>query len=244
MIPYTIGSEQRHVRTSWAEVSLSEYVQCRTGNTFEALCLLAELKLEEFRQDDPVHVMLLELASDLLATEPEGSGRPVKLPYSLGAASIGKLELCKLYLRQFEEAREAAYPYLYAVYAWPGEYDTVLSLSGAGFPANLLERAGAMKVTETIGAVAHIAQELERIGSRYAPILDKEPTIEQMNAGVEKFEKYGFYATLVNYASGNLTSMRDLVELPADAFYTAMCVDTERGEYLEQLQKVRNTQTA
>lgn len=239
MISYTIEGEKRQTITEWREATLGQYLDVLQGSMTEAVCLLSGLKLEEFQQADEGLQVLIESAELLLQTKPEGITQNW-MPVNLGADGVGKLELARQYLREQEDMPELAYPFIYAVYRWPEEYNAVLAISGAGMPQHLVEQAKAVALPEVLGVVYHVAQEMERIDSRYAPILNKEPEEEQVLAGIEKFEKYGFYTSLLNYSNGDLTKAADLMKIPADVFYTAICVDTEKAEYEKKYSQIIN----
>lgn len=242
MINYHLNDEPRTCKTLWKEVSLAEYIQLQSMEYYEAIRFLTGIKPFEMEglmnYDIPMHeAVLFSEAANLLATEPTGP-KLEGLPHSLGADTIGKLELCKMYLRQHEEQPELAFPFLYAIYAWPEQYDLALSLSGAGFPAPVLAQAGKLPVTEVIGTVAHIVAEINRIGERYAVVLDKEPTGEQLAANIARFEKYGFWATVATHCAGDMTKISQILNMQADVFYMTMCVEVERDEYQKQLNEI------
>jgi hypothetical protein len=242
MLKYHLNDEPRTCKTSWKEVSLAEYIQLQSMEDREAICLLTGIKPQEYegvfmQGISTQEIVLQNAAVELMATEPTGP-KLEGLPHSLGADTIGKLELCKMYLRQYEEQPEQAYPFLYAIYAWPEQYDLALSLSGAGFPAPVLALAGKLPVTQVIGTVAHIVAEINRIGERYAVVLDKEPTGEQMAANIARFEKYGFWATVATHCAGDMTKISQILNMQADVFYMTMCVEVEKAEYQEKLNEV------
>jgi hypothetical protein len=241
MITYTINGKKRQAKTNWQEATLGEYVQAMTSGRIEAVCLLSGLSIEEYNQAGEGLEVLLTAVSELLDTEPGGI-TPKWLPVNLGADHIGKLEICRKYLKEFEEQPENAFPFIYAVYRWPEEYDSVLAISGAGFPQHLVEQANKQPLTEAIGVVFHVLQESNRLNERYAPILDKDPTEEQYRAGIDRFEKYGFYATLLSYCGGDLSRLTALLKLSADVFYTALCIDTEKADYEEKYRDIMSQQ--
>ncbi|NEM96174.1 hypothetical protein [Pontibacter burrus] len=238
MIRYTLNGEKRTCKTQWHEVTLGEYLQVLLAESdTEAVSVLTGLSTGELQQAGEQVTTLLEAAQMLLASEPSGH-KPAWLMLDLGQDNVGKLELCRHYLREHAVQSEQAYPYLYAVYAWPEQYNRLLAISGAGFPAPLVEKAKALPVTETVGALAHILSENERLIERYKPILAKEPTEEQLMAGIGKFEKYGFLPTLLNKAGHVPADQEAVLDTPAYAFYQALCIDTERGEYEEKYHKI------
>ena len=241
MITYTINGEKRQGKTSWHELTLGEYLQVVSSSTIEAVCLLSGLSIQEYNQADEGMQALFAIISELLDTEPGGS-KPEWLATNLGADTIGKLELSRKYLKEFEEEPEQALAFIFAAYRWPEEYDAVYAISGAGFPQHLVARANKQPLSEVIGVVAHVLQESNRLNERYAPILDKEPTEEQFRAGIERFEKYGFYATLLSYCNGDLSRLTALLKLSADVFYTALCIDTEKADYEEKYRDIMSQQ--
>ncbi|MEJ8803142.1 hypothetical protein [Pontibacter sp. H249] len=238
MIGYRLNNDYRACKTEWQEVTLGEYMQAMAGSMTAAICVLAGLKLEEFQQaDEHSQHLLAELIGGLLQTKPEAV-KQEWMPADLGATAIGQLELCRQYLRLNEELPEQAFPFIYAVYRWPYDYNALLAISGAGFPQQLVDQAKALPLPEVLGVVYHVLAEIERIDKRYSPILDKEPEAEQLLAGIEKFEKYGFYPTLLNYCDGDLTKAAELLEIPAYVFYTALCVDSEKSDYEKKYSEI------
>ncbi|GAA4434686.1 hypothetical protein GCM10023188_25920 [Pontibacter saemangeumensis] len=240
MIPYTLtkqGTEEaRQVRTSWAEVPLSQYVDIMTEPTpLESACKLCGLSLEEYGHSSGILDSWIGHALEMVAKGAEGP-RPAWLPADLGKAGIGRFELCKKYLR-LAPHQEHAYPYLYAIYCYADQYDALDSLIG-DFPTELFWKAAKLPVLETIGACAHIVAEVLRLTEKYAPVLDAALTAEQMAAGIERFEKYGFYPTLLSYSGGDLTRLREVLEVPAAVFFHALCVDTEKAEYERQYNEI------
>ncbi|GAB3822222.1 hypothetical protein [Pontibacter rugosus] len=239
MIRYTINQEQRYARTEWAELTLGEYLAiAASDSTNESLCLLSGLTPAEM--EHPQAAPIVQACHALLESEPFGI-KPEWLGQKLGGDAIGKMELSRKYLREHEEP-EQAFPFLYAVYRWPEDYDAVYAMSGAGFPAELLEKAKAVPLVEVLGAVFHIMSEMQELDKRYGPLLEKEPTEEQYRAGIDRFEKYGFYATLTSYCSGDMTRAKELLQLPANVFYTMLCIDTERSDYEEKYREIMSKQ--
>lgn len=246
MIGYTIDKERRQARTEWAELTLGEYLAIAgSDSTTEALCLLSRLSPQEL--DLPEALPLVEACSKLLESEPYGI-RPEWLMQNLGKEGVGRLELCRQYLSEHggqpesQEQPEGAYPLLYAVYRWPEEYDALYALSGAGMPLQLVERAKAVGLVEALGVVFHILAEMKRLDERYGPLLQKELTEEQYTAGIERFEKYGFFATIRSLAGDSLPEAYRWLEMPADVFYTTLCLDTEKVDYEEKYRKILSEQ--
>lgn len=240
MIGYTIDDERRQACTEWAELTLGEYLAIAgSDSTTETLCLLSRLSPQELEL--PEALPLVQACNELLESEPFGS-RPEWLKKNLGEEGVGRLELCRQYLSEHEEQPEGAYPLLYAVYRWPEEYDALYALSGAGLPLQLVERAKAVGLVEALGVVFHILAEMKRLDERYGPLLEKELTEEQYQAGLERFEKYGFFATIRSLAGDSLPEAQRWLEMPADVFYTTLCLDTERADYEEKYRKILSEQ--
>lgn len=233
MIRYTIDNQERQAKTEWAELTLGEFLQiAASDSTAESLQAVSGLTPQEMEL--PEAAPILQACTQLLGSEPYGQ-KPEWLAVNLGGAPIGRLELCRKYLREQEEP-EQAYPFLYAVYRWPEGYDAVYAMAGAGFPANLLEQAREKPLVEVLGVVFHILSEMQRLDARYGPLLSKEPTEEQYMAGIDKLEKYGFYATMCSYATD--TEANEWLQQPADVVYTRLCLDSERADYEEKYRQI------
>lgn len=245
MIPYTLtkdGKEEtRQARTGWAGVTLGQYVDIMTEpSPLASACKLCGLSEEEYRRGGGVLDGLIDFALELVATGPQHLTRPDWLPADLGTASIGKFELCKKYLQMAAQETQA-FPYLYAAYAY--EYDMLQALV-QDFPVPLWEKAAALPCMEALGACAHILSELVRLTEKHASVLATEPTAEQLIAGIDRFGKYGFYPTLMGYAGGDVTRLRQVLDTEANVFLLSLCVDTEKAQYQEKYHEVLSTRNS
>jgi hypothetical protein len=238
MITYQLNGHTRHCRSSWQEVSLEEFLQLEGMELYEKAAFLCGLSLEEQRVAIGI-TPLWEHALHLASTEP-ASMVPDFVPEKFGREAVGRIELCVKFIKASKGEVAGVYHYLYAVFAYQQEYD-LLDCFVNNFPQQLADRAKALPITQVYAAIAHILAGVTQVLSRplYA-ILQKEPESDQVLTNIARFEKYGFFATLTAMANGNILQLPELLQTPADVFYTWLCLDTERAEYQSDYQDLKS----
>jgi hypothetical protein len=238
MIPYTLNGQPRFCRSSWQEVSLEEFINLEGQSLFAKAAFLCGLQPEEAATAvgiTPYWAHALQLAG----TMPE-SEVPAFIPLVFGQDAVGRIELCLKFIKAAQGEVAAVYHYLYAVYAYQSEYN-LLDCFVNNFPQHLADRAKALPVPVVYAALVHLLAGVTQVVSRpLYELLKKEPEGDQVLADVARFEKYGFFATLTAMANGNILILSELLQTPADVFYTWLCLDTERSEYQEAYQELKS----
>lgn len=224
---YTLNGEPRICKTSWQQVTLDDYVQMQPLTAEQRKYFLMGLSEEEYKKC--VDVDLLEAA--ILTFE----GLPDEVPAwltPLNMDSIGKYELSLKYLRLAKEQPWQAWPYVYAVYAWPDRYDLKMSIVN-DLPYELAKEASELPLSQVFGALQYILSEIERIQSKplYQAVLYKEPTPEEIEAGVNRFTTYGFFAGVSTACNGDINKIDQVLAMPVDLYYTWLCLEVEKNEY-------------
>jgi hypothetical protein len=233
MIAYQLGEETRHAKSGWHEVTTEEFIGLADLPLEEKAAKLAGLTIEEAERTQGLEVIwrhCLELAS----SEPEGEW-PGFVPADFGKDAIGRIELCLKFIEQVKGEALSVAHYLYAAYAYQSEYNLLDCFVGS-FPGQLANRAKALPVTQTYTPIVKILEGVLQVKTRplYVQTLQKEIDAKQQNSGIERFEKYGFFATLSAVANGDILRLPQLLETPADVFYHWLCLETERSDYQEE----------
>lgn len=232
MISYQLGLETRHAKSGWHEVTTEEFISLHDLPLEERAAKLAGLTVEEAERAEGLEVIWLHCL-ELAATEPD-SELPAFVPTHFGRDAVGRIELCMKFIELVKGEAMSVAHYLYAAYAFQQEYD-LLDCFVNRFPNALANRAKMLPITQTYGAICAILAGVIGVKSRplYLETLQKEITVKQQNSNIERFEKYGFFAILSGVANGDILRLPQLVNTPADVFYTWLCVDSERSDYQE-----------
>lgn len=85
--------------------------------------------------------------------------------------------------------------------------------------------------------------ELSRISAAFAPVLAREPDADEAAAGVDRFEKYGFFSSIVSVCNGKPWKYKKLLHTTTEKYYMTQAVLIEQEDYREELNRVKNPQT-
>lgn len=233
MIAYQLGEETRHAKSGWHEVTTEEFIGLADLPLEEKAAKLAGLTLAEANRTQGLGVIWLHCL-ELASTEPD-SELPDFVPDSFGTDAVGRIELCLKFIELVKGEALSVAHYLYAAYAYQGEYN-LLNCFVSSFPGHLANRVKALPITQTYAAIVKILEGVLQVKARplYVQTLQKEIDVKQQNSGIDRFDKYGFFATLSAVANGDILRLPQLLETPADVFYHWLCIETERSDYQEE----------
>lgn len=85
--------------------------------------------------------------------------------------------------------------------------------------------------------VTEVKNKLELFFANYTRLNDFSPSQEQVNAGIERFERYGFFTTLHALCKGNPLMYDQMLKVPAAQVYQTLVADFEQADYAERLRK-------
>jgi len=74
-------------------------------------------------------------------------------------------------------------------------------------------------------------------------VLNREPDADAAAAGVDRFEKYGFFSSIVSICEGKPWKYNQLLQTPTEEYYMTQAVLIEQNDYREELNRVKNPQT-
>lgn len=69
---------------------------------------------------------------------------------------------------------------------------------------------------------------------------DYEPDADEVMAGVEIFNNFGFFPTMMSLSRKMGVSYDEVLEMPADVVYMTMLIDFESSEYEKRLYEVKS----
>lgn len=92
-----------------------------------------------------------------------------------------------------------------------------------------------LPMTKSYPIALAIITKLDQFFQKYIRLNDYKPSSEQVAAGIDKLNKYGFFATLHSIANGNPLHYDDMLNQPADTIYQTLLMDFEVSEYQKRL---------
>lgn len=99
---------------------------------------------------------------------------------------------------------------------------------------------GEMPFIKAFPIAKYFIDQFEAFFKKYTRLNDFKPSTEQINAGIEQLNQYGFFSTLHALAKGNPIIYDDMLALQADNIYQTIVYDFEMSEYQKRLQKQFN----
>lgn len=99
---------------------------------------------------------------------------------------------------------------------------------------------GEMPFIKAFTIAKYFIDQFEAFFKKYTRLNDFKPSTEQINAGIEQLNQYGFFSTLHALAKGNPIIYDDMLALQADNIYQTIVYDFEMSEYQKRLQKQFN----
>lgn len=81
----------------------------------------------------------------------------------------------------------------------------------------------------------YFREQLETFFDKYKKLTEFKPTSEQVQAGISRFEKYGFFTTLHALAKGDVLKYDSILQQKASIVYQTLVIDYENSDYAKQL---------
>lgn len=181
---------------------------------------------------------------------------------NIGAQSWGKLEHAKVIIAGIEDLNLVfAMPQIVEIYlgdiydskieeikALIDDYKTrkldfnelELGLKQLEDQKNELINFGEMQFIKAFPIAKYLIEQFEGFFKKYTRLNEFKPTTEQISAGIDKLNQYGFFSTLHALSKGNPIIYDDMLALPADNIYQTILYDFEISEYQKRYQKAIN----
>jgi hypothetical protein len=86
-----------------------------------------------------------------------------------------------------------------------------------------------MKAGEVLGAMSFFFDKLNNFFEKYKRLQDYKPTQEEIRAGVDELNRYGYFPTLMSLCKSPL-EYDDMLKQPADIIYMTLLVSFEKSE--------------
>lgn len=73
---------------------------------------------------------------------------------------------------------------------------------------------------------------------RFKRLNEKEVTGEEESAGIEVFDKYGFFNTVYSLADGDVTMFDKVLETPAETIFMTLMYEKDKRKFERNLKRI------
>jgi hypothetical protein len=228
------GEFIRDLPVSWNDISASMFANLQGKADAELFAAILDLEPEAF-QTIPIesYNFIADTVCFLDYDVPEyipAFAETLNIPF----ASVGQLEKANELLNLYP-LWEAA-PFLFAIYE-NKDYDENLAFVKAVEYQN-------EPISKIYSTVLKIIEQINQFYQKYLPLINKEPDENEIAAGLDRFTKFGFFATLATKCAGNPLIYNEMLKVPADIFYMTLYFEHEKNEYQQELSKMQRITTS
>ena len=93
---------------------------------------------------------------------------------------------------------------------------------------------------KVLGKGQHVLNLISKFMLEFKRLNEYEPTIEELEAGVEELSKFGFFGTAVQFARKYGQTHDEILNMPAREVYTTLLYDFEQSEVEKRINKIRS----
>ena len=93
---------------------------------------------------------------------------------------------------------------------------------------------------KVLGKGQHVLNLISKFMLEFKRLNEYEPTIEELEAGVEDLAKFGFFGTAVQFARKYGQTHDQVLNMPAREVYTTLLYDFEQSEVERKLNQIRS----
>lgn len=93
---------------------------------------------------------------------------------------------------------------------------------------------------KVLGKGQHVLNLISKFMLEFKRLNEYEPTIEELEAGVEELSKFGFFGTAVQFARKYGQTHDEILNMPAREVYTTLLYDFEQSEVERKLNQIRS----
>lgn len=223
------GEKRVKLPTAWPEVTADLYARLYGKSGIPLIAEILEFEPETVEAlPREVFNMIAGAVSFLDSEVPQIMPEQFEA-LNVGTCTVGQLEKANEFVNNYP-VWDAA-PYLYAIYETP-EYVEAKAFARAQelfeLPIQTIY-AGALKVLE----------QMDEFYKKYLPLISKEPDENELAAGIDRFAKFGFFATLAAKCNGDPLKYDAMLKVQADVFYMTLYFEHEQTEYQTALANIK-----
>lgn len=226
MLKIKIGTEQLDFPASWKDITFDRYcaiVSASIKDEVGFLNAISGIPCDTLKNCDADSIeMLLNLSTfaqdfslfdklDIVPSELEG--------FNVGSQTWFKLEKCKQAIRKQKNYICSA-----------GEIIKVYrdkDISG-------------VPITECWGEINFFLKQINSFFDKYKRLSEHEETAEEFQAGIKRFEQFGFMAQAIELSRKMGKTYDEVLMLSAQQVYQTFLYDFEKAEYEQKLFNLRN----
>lgn len=224
MIELIINNKSYSIKTQWAEFTFSEYavlVRASGKSLQERLIIYTGIPGELVSKLTLAQVAFISDSLSFL-DEPENAfifAHKYEDDLNVGRKTYGEFEQALIFIRKAENQILSIPKVIECFYGEKLEDENVLKVLGKG--AFVLDK------------ISKFVHEFKRLG-------EYEPSVEELEAGVEELNKFGFFATAVQLARKYGKTHDDILNMPAREVYNTLLYDFEQSEVEKRINKIRS----
>lgn len=219
--------EQIPMRASWDVVTFEEFILLSENAKIESeaervlrnISLLSGIKVDILNQFDTTAIEALKPFLSFIDNVDHLFWLPIPEKVSqinIGLETWGKLEAAKQYIMIANDSLFPIVPHLLDIYCPIPDFRQ-------------------MPMVQSYPIALAIITKLDQFFQKYIRLNDYKPSSDQLAAGIDKLNQYGFFATLHSIANGNPLHYDDMLNQPADTIYQTLLMDFEVSEYQKRL---------
>lgn len=224
MIEIKINDNPYSIKTEWSEFSFMEYVSIMgaTGKPLtEKISSLSGLPIATVGQ---LNLEQLSFVCDAISfmEQPDNAlifAEAYTDELNIGRRTYKELEQALIFLRKVDNPLTAMDKVVKIYYDEDISEQPVLKVLG--------------KCSFILNLISKFMAEFKRLG-------EYEPTIDELEAGVEELSKFGFFATAVQFARKYGQTHDEILNMPAREVYTTLLYDFEQSEIERKLNQIRS----
>lgn len=220
------------MKASWEHVTFEEFlllsenakIESEAERTLRNISILSGIQVDILNQFSSESIEALKPFLEFIDVVDDLFTLPVPTHVAnvnIGMESWGKLESAKQYIMIANDSLMPIVPNLLDIYC-PIE----------GFKS--------LPMVQSYPIARAIIMKLDEFFKKYTRLNDYKPSSEQIAAGIDKLNQYGFFATLHSIAGGDPLKYDDMLNQPADTIYQTLLMDFEVSEYQKRLQEKLN----
>lgn len=236
IIRYNTGIVVKELKTSYSELTFGDYLKILENRNIKDvyerikanIAIIAGLTVEEVNMFPGSHIEALthhlKFIDNVKVLQFETIEEKYKI--NVGAEAWGKLEQVKILIQNKSDLNLLSeVPTILRIYL--GDLEEIKNFEQMNF-------------MKAFNIAKHCVESLENFFKKYTRLKDFKPEIEQIQAGVNQLDQYGFFTTLHALAKGNPLNYDELLKLPADNIYQTLVLDFELSEYNKRYNKIKN----
>ena len=224
MIELKINEKPYSIKTEWSEFSLKEYAalfKVADKPLVEKISLYSGLPVAIVSQLS-LEQLSFVLESISFIEQPENAlifAEAYSDELNIGKRTYKELEQSLIFIRNIGSPLAAI--------------DKVVSVY---YGEDISEQS----LLKVLGKGQHVLNLISKFMLEFKRLNEYEPTIDELEAGVEELSKFGFFGTAVQFARKYGQTHDEILNMPAREVYTTLLYDFEQSEVERKLNQIRS----